>query len=189
MSARSSNVNKRTLMTHHLSLAIVIASISFSTCLAGEEIVSKKENSKPLPQQNMVFLCKDHGQEIYTNTKLNKGCKAYSLSSSIQSGQKPGVVPSPASATTASPSNFPKVTQEKQKERDTDRKRILEDELSAEQKKLAEAKKEFGKQEQKVLAEEKNYRVITERLQPSKELITQHERNIQALQKELSSMK
>lgn len=147
-----------------------------------------KEEAKASPQPDMVFLCRENGQEIYTNTKINKGCKSFSLSTS-QVQQKPIAPPSPNLISTGSQANFPKVTVEKQKERDIDRRKILEEELSVENKKLAEAKKELSKQEQTVLAEEKNYKTITERLQPHKELVAQHERNIQALQKELSNMK
>ena len=66
---------------------------------------------------------------------------------------------------TPTPANFPKVDSDTQKKRDDTRRKILEEELAAEEKLLIEAK---GK---------------------SKEEIELHEKNVSALKKELSNLK
>lgn len=65
-----------------------------------------------------------------------------------------------------SPAGFPKVDSDTQKKRDDTRRKILEDELSAEEKMLAEARKT-----------------------PSKDETELHEKNVEALKKELANLK
>lgn len=65
-----------------------------------------------------------------------------------------------------SPAGFPKVDSDTQRKRDDTRRKILEDELSAEEKMLAEARKS-----------------------PSKDDIELHEKNVEALKKELANLK
>lgn len=147
-----------------------------------------KEANQPSP--NTVFLCKDGGVSIYTNTKLNKACKTFALGIPISS-KAPASLPSNSAGEFGSSAHaaFPRISEATQKVRDTDRKRILEDELANEQKSLEQAKKELMQQESTALAEEKNYKKITERLQPFRERIGQHERNIQTLRKEMANLK
>lgn len=172
-----------------LKQSVFIAGLCLiSICSASGADSSTKDNPQPSP--NTVFLCKDGGETIYTNTKLNKSCKSFLLGTTITSKAPaaPGanVASQPTSAT---PPGFPKVNEETQKARDTDRKRILEEELAGEQKNLDLARKELAQQESKAISEEKNYKKITERLQPFRDKVAQHERNIQALRKEMSNLK
>jgi hypothetical protein len=76
----------------------------------------------------------------------------------------PKAMPAPS---TKSPGDFPKVSPVLQKERDTDRKKILEDELKAEQLALKEAN------EKKAAAE----------------IIARHKINILALEREITNVK
>ncbi len=89
-----------------------------------------------------------------------------------------------------SPSAFPRVDSGSQKERDVNRRRILEEELAAEQRLLAERKKE--------LAEAESNRSTQERANPAKyvarigqlrENMTLHEKNIAALQAEIGKIR
>lgn len=76
-------------------------------------------------------------------------------------------VPGPRAKTSSpTPANFPKVDHDTQKKRDDTRRKILEEELAAEEKLLADAAK--GQ---------------------SKEGIELHEKNVSALKKELSNLK
>lgn len=76
-------------------------------------------------------------------------------------------VPAPrAKASTPTPADFPKVDGDTQKKRDDSRRKILEDELAAEEKLLADASKTGAKDE-----------------------IDLHERNVAALKKELANLK
>lgn len=76
----------------------------------------------------------------------------------------PGV--RPKSATTPSPADFPRVDNDTQKKRDDARRKILEDELAAEEKLLADARRGS-----------------------SQDAIDLHDRNVAALKKELSNLK
>ena len=92
-------------------------------------------------------------------------------------------------AGTPSPAGFPKVDGDTQKARDNDRRKILEQELATEQKNLDQAKKELAEQEAVRTGDERNYQRVIERLQPFKDKVALHERNIEALKKEIGNLK
>ncbi len=93
-----------------------------------------------------------------------------------------------AAKSTPTPAGFPKVDVETQKGRDDMRRRVLADELSAEEKLLAEARASYANGAPVPLPEEQadaeKYRQRIARLRQSVQL---HERNIEALRKELAS--
>ena len=83
------------------------------------------------------------------------------------------------------PANFPRVDPETQRVRDDTRRRILENELSAEEKSLADARAKLAEQESIRNGDERNYQKVLDRLQPYQETVERHERNVMALQQEL----
>lgn len=134
-----------------------------------------------------LYKCVDpQGQTTYTNQKTNgKNC-------SILSQDKPVTTfaaPPKAKPNTPTPDGFPRVSSEAQKSRDSDRKRILEDELSTEKQNLDEAKKALTEQESVREGGEKNYQKYLDRVKPYQDQVQLHERNIEALQKELSNLR
>lgn len=135
--------------------------------------------------QNQVFRCEDaDGRITYTNDRTAaKGCKT--VESDIT------VIPSspPRATTTPTPSNFPSVTSNTQHDRDNVRRKLLESELAAEESALAEANKALAEQEAIRNGDEQNYQKVLDRLQPFKEKVEQHARNIEALNKEISSLR
>ncbi len=159
--------------------------VSASTAVAQGKVESSKEKAAEKPAPNVVYHCRHEGVETYTNTKLNKACKATVLGPVVTSA----AVKSPAvPAVSGQQPGFPSVTEATQKSRDVDRRRILEEELAAEQKNLEAAKKDLEAQSAKAAQEEKSYQKIIERLQPFKEKLGLHERNLQALKKEISAL-
>jgi hypothetical protein len=82
-----------------------------------------------------------------------------------------------------------RVDEQTQKRRDDDRRRILEEELAAEQRQLEAARSELTTQENTRLGGERNYQRYLERVQPYRDRVSNHERNIEALRQELSNMK
>ena len=100
-----------------------------------------------------------------------------------------------AAAKTPTPATFPKVDDNAQKARDNDRRRILDDELAAEQKNLEQAKKDLSDQEAGALPNERikggaiNGAKVEERVQPFKDKVALHERNIEAIQKEIAKLR
>lgn len=135
---------------------------------------------------NTLYKCVDEdGRVSYVDAK-NKGslksCKILSqdLPVSTVSGQR---------AKAPSPPNFPKVDGDTQKSRDSERRRILEQELATEQQNLDTARKALSDQEAIRSGDEKNYQRVLDRLQPFKDKAALHERNIEALKKELANLR
>ena len=87
----------------------------------------------------------------------------------------------------ASPSDFPKVDSEIQKSRDNTRRRILADELAAEEKLLAEALQNLRKSEDGKASPDAAKH--NEEMKPLKEQVSLHEKNVDALKTELSNLK
>jgi hypothetical protein len=81
------------------------------------------------------------------------------------------------------------VDQRTQQRRDDERRRILEQELNEEQERLSAARGELTAQEAIREGDERNYQRVLERLQPYRDRVQTHERNIQALQEELNNLK
>jgi hypothetical protein len=133
-----------------------------------------------------TFKCIDaNGRATYTNMKeeaKGKNCTVVMREISV-------VPAAPPRAASPSPSGFPKVDPATQKSRDGARRRILEEELSGEEKALAQAKAELTEQEGIRTGDEKNYQRVLDRLQKYKDEVERHEKNVEALKKELSNAK
>src|SRR5690606_22221384 len=86
--------------------------------------------------QGQIFRCDvGNGPPVYQNAP-GKGCKPLDLPPLTS---VPGTQPQPAARQQASaPANFPRVGESQQRERDADRRRILEQELNRERARLAE---------------------------------------------------
>ncbi len=99
--------------------------------------------------------------------------------------------PSPSGApgtANASPGGFPRVDASTQKARDSDRKRILEDELRKEEKKLAELQAEYNNGEPERRGDERNYQKYLDRVQRLKDEIGRSQGNVESLRRELGSL-
>ena len=138
-----------------------------------------------------IYECLDpSGNKRFTNIKSEaKGCKLLDV-------PVPNTVPAPpkpqaagGKAAVATPQSFPKVEPNMQRQRDLDRSKILEQELSIEEKLLGQAKKELSEQEAVRLGSERNYQKVLERLEPFKKRVKLHEDNIASLRRELASTK
>lgn len=126
-----------------------------------------------------IYKCVDaNGATTYTNSRLDKNCKA------IASGPEnsmPAPAPRARAAANPTPAGFPRVQEDTQKARDGDRRHILDQELAGEQRNLEQAKKE--------LAEQQGAGTVGDRLSPYRDRVAQHERNIQAIQKEVGNLR
>ena len=138
-----------------------------------------------------IYKCTDaDGHVTYSNVSTSK-CKKLNLDPVNAS---PAGSAGKAAPRTPTPSTFPKVDDNTQKARDTDRRRILEGELAAEQKNLEQAKKELAEQEASVLPAERmpggiNGAKVQERVQPFKDRVALHERNLEAIRKEIGNLR
>jgi hypothetical protein len=99
-----------------------------------------------------------------------------------------GAAPRVNRAVTPAPAGFPKVDSATQKGRDDIRRKVLGDELASEEKLLVEARAAYADGAPVPLAEERNdaekYRARIARL---RQAVSVHERNIEALRKEIGS--
>jgi hypothetical protein len=89
-----------------------------------------------------------------------------------------------------SPANFPRVERETQKSRDEMRRKVLDEELANEEKALDEARRAYGNGAPPPLADERSdaekYRQRIARL---RQAVDVHERNVEALRKEISTVR
>ena len=90
---------------------------------------------------------------------------------------------------TQPPGNFPKVDAETQKSRDNVRRQILENELAQEMTQLEDAKKALAEGEATRLGSERNYQRYLDRIQPLKDTVAEHQKNIDALKEELAGLR
>jgi hypothetical protein len=124
-----------------------------------------------------LYRCADEsGVVLYTNQKTaKKNCTVLSVQAP-SAPAKSSAAGSARPAATPSPGDFPRVSNNEQKARDTDRRAILERELATEQASLDKAKQ--------ALAAAGANPSSTLRDTPAL-----HERNIEALNKELGKLK
>jgi hypothetical protein len=146
--------------------------------------------------QSAIYKCVDpQGRVEFTDT-VKPGCKSLDLPSSYAApARRAGAAPRQGSASVpvaspaTSPANFPRVDTSVQKARDDDRRGILNEELRAEEKKLADLKTTFNGGEPERQGNEKNYAKYQERVASMKEDIARAERNIVALRREISNIR
>ncbi|MDP2870535.1 DUF4124 domain-containing protein [Methyloversatilis sp.] len=140
------------------------------------------------PATAEIYKCVDaEGHTTYTNEKSRaSGCKVLVSDMPVSS------VPGPAAATPKPATNagggFPSVSGDQQKARDSERRRILETELATETGSLEEARKALTEGEAVRLGNERNYQKYLDRIQGLKDNVALHERNVDALRKELSKL-
>jgi hypothetical protein len=153
--------------------------------------------------QTTVYKCTDaEGRVMYTDSATQKGCKAIDIQGAISQPAR-GAAPNPASAPApsgamrqgagrppaASPANFPKVEGYVQRQRDDDRRDILNDELRNEEKKLADLRREFNNGEPERQGNEKNYAKYQERVERLRGDIGRSEKNVEALKREIGNIR
>ncbi|MDR0996123.1 MAG: DUF4124 domain-containing protein [Zoogloeaceae bacterium] len=140
-----------------------------------------------LPATGQIYRCQDaEGHVTYSNVTPNKkNCKRMHLD--------PGTpMPAPkASSNRASPSSgsFPRVDPDTQRARDDGRRQILMQELESEKTQLETAQQALAEQEKIRTGNEKNYQRVLDRLQPYKDEVSRHQRNIEAINKEISNLR
>lgn len=138
-----------------------------------------------------VYLCVDEqGNKTYKNTGATRGCKKVDLPGITTVPAPPRRAAAPVSAKKGdSPPGFPKVGDEIQKTRDSERRQILLDEKRAEEQKLAELKAEYKSGEPDRRGDERNYAKYQDRVARLKASIEQSEKNLQALDREIANIK
>jgi len=130
------------------------------------------------------------GNTHYSNLPPEKGWRKVGCTSADNPTMPRSGNGSAPRATSSSPPGFPRVDPDTQKGRDDIRKKVLSDELAAEEKQLAETRVLYADGAPIPLPEERadaeKYRTRIARL---RQTVSVHEKNIEALKKELSAIK
>jgi len=136
-------------------------------------------------QVTEIYKCIDpqNGRPLYTSDKretAGKKCELVSREVNVVPAQK-----APPSAR----SSFPRESPEARASAKDRQREILEKELLAEQQLLAKAQKDLVDQESVRSGNEQNYARVLERLQPYKDNVDLHQKNIEALRRELGNVR
>jgi hypothetical protein len=124
------------------------------------------------------------GRVIYSNVPVKNARKVTCFEPVKPPPQSAQPTTSEGSTTPA-----PKVDTNTQRQRDDQRRGILESELAAEQERLEEAKRALAEQEAIRLGDERNYQRVLERLKPYQDAVAQHEKNIASIKQELANLR
>ena len=133
-----------------------------------------------------IYKCvDDRGRPLYTSEKrdtVGKKCETVAREVNVapaQAATKPGA---------KSPAGFPKESASdrvasRAKQRDT-----IAKELNQEESMLADARKKLAEQEAIRSGNESNYAKVLERLKPYQDTVEVHEKNVEALKRELTNL-
>jgi hypothetical protein len=92
-------------------------------------------------------------------------------------------------AKTPTPANFPRIDDATQKKRDNVRRSVLEEELASEQKNLEEARRQLASGEKPLAGEDAAAPAYLARVKQLRSTVERHQRNIAAIQKEISTVR
>jgi len=133
-------------------------------------------------QVTEIYKCVEkNGRPLYTSDKretAGKKCELVSREVNVVPAQKQSV-----------PSSFPRETPQARASAKDRQRDILEKELTSEQELLDKARKDLAEQESVRQGDEKNYARVLDRLQPYKDSVDLHQKNIDALKRELSNIR
>lgn len=159
-------------------------------CLAAT-LATGGANAQSLAARAKDTGCIDAPRVVVEGATFTYRCKTASGSDAYFNGPPSNAPASQRggfSKSTPTPPGFPKVDAETQRTRDDMRRKVLADELSAEEKLLADARKLYASGAPTPLPEEQaNAAKYQERIARLRQSVLLHERNIEALKKELAS--
>ena len=160
----------RTGVLHVLVLGVIAIAIDAAPALA---------------QVETIWSCKDNaGRTHVTNLKedtVGRNCR-------IVQQERVTVVPAAAKPVAKSPAGFPKESASDRQASKAKQRETIERELNQEQGMLADARKKLTEQETVRGGEEKNYAKVLERLKPYQDTVEVHEKNVEALKRELNNL-
>jgi hypothetical protein len=135
-------------------------------------------------QLTEIFKCRDaRGHWTYTNDRRQaekEKCELVASQINVSPAQKAA---RPASA----PSNFPRESSAERAAGKGRQREILQQELASEEAALTKARQALAEQESVRSGDERNYARVEERLKPFKESVESHQKNIEALRREIAN--
>jgi hypothetical protein len=140
-----------------------------------------------------IFVCQDaQGRKTYQNTGGGRGCTRLDVQPALtvpaprQPAARASAEPRPVVTGAGSPANFPRVDSQTQRSRDGDRRRILEDELGAEEAKLQTLRGQYNNGAPERLPDERNDGRYQERVARLQADLQRTENNVASLKRELA---
>ena len=139
----------------------------------------------PISAHADIYKCvDDRGRPLYTSEKrdtVGKKCETVSREVNVVPAQaaKPGA---------KSPAGFPKESASDRVASKAKQKDTIAKELTQEESMLADARKKLAEQEAVRGGDEKNYARVLERLKPYQDTVEVHEKNVEALKRELTNL-
>src|ERR671935_2544580 len=166
--------------------------IAAATVLAGPARAQQPPAAQP-PAATEIFKCRGaDGHWTYTNDRREaEKMKCEVVTRQVNVAPAPPLPQpraSPQAGRTARPGEFPKESASERAAARERQREILEQELTNEQAALAKAKQDLAAQEGVRSGNERNYARVEERLQPYKDTVETHEKNIEALRRELNNL-
>jgi hypothetical protein len=145
-----------------------------------------------------IYRCEaPNGVIEYSNapsSRSDRTCRAVDLPP-VSTIPAPVLPKAPTQAAPSEPAragavpSFPRIDSATQRARDSDRRRILQDELQREETRLAELRSEYNAGEPERRGDERNYQKYLDRVQRLKDEITRSQDNIALLKQELSALR
>lgn len=137
-------------------------------------------------QKTEIFKCREPGGRwTYTDDKRRAEKEKCEVVTSHITVAPP---PAPPPKQARSPATFPRETASDRASAKGRQRDILEKELAAEEQDLAKAKQALAEQESVRSGDERNYAKVLERLQPLRDRVETHEKNVEALKRELANL-
>jgi len=131
-------------------------------------------------QLTEIFKCRDaRGQWTYTNDRRQaekEKCEQVTTQVNVAPPQKG-----------ARPSNFPRESSAERAAGKGRQREILQQELASEEAALTKARQALAEQESVRSGDERNYARVEERLKPFQEAVDGHQKNIEALRREIAN--
>jgi hypothetical protein len=141
-------------------------------------------------QRTEIYKCVDaQGRASYTNDKREtSGRKCELVTTQVNVAPPPAPPAKQAPSARSASGSFPKESPAQRASAAGRQKDILEKELATEQQLLEKARQALAEQEQVRMGDERNYAKVLERLQPFKDSVQTHEKNIEALKRGLANL-
>ena len=157
-----------------------------SLCLAQGAFAQSAEGS------GVMYRCpgNDYNNTISAKEAKDRGCKTIEGApiTVIQTTRPKAAAPSGGAAPAASGPASARVDPAAQRARDSDARRILEDELRAEEQRLVALQKDYNNGEPERQGNERNYQKYLDRVNEMKAAIARKESDIGAIKRELGKL-
>ena len=140
----------------------------------------------PALAETCKYIDKD-GRTIFSNAPVKNARKVACFQPPAPPSPEPADSAGRARAPVPTEPNLPCVAPDTQRQRDNDRRQILEAELAREQDALNQAKKALADQAQ--ADSERNYPRGQDRLKPYQDAVVLHQKNMASLQQEMANLK